>query len=69
MKPPVQHVWWHGKCGAEVAQRDYPETCPRCGDENTQVVFEDLGWRVGFNPQTYSWYSTHERALTDGRLK
>jgi len=52
-------------CGAEEARDTRPTTC-RCGAEDP--VFEELGWRVGFNGATYSYYSTLEGALKDKRV-
>lgn len=57
-------VWWCWLDGAEATGTERPR-CPR----NSEHVLVSLGWRVGYNSATYSWYSTAEHALTDKRCK
>lgn len=59
-------VWWHAPCGAEEASEAKPTVC-RCGADDP--VWEPLGWRVGYNGATYSYYSTLEGAMRDKRVK
>lgn len=63
-KANVEHAWWHPWCGVEVAGAEPPAACPRCQEP---VSWADLGWRVGYNTQTYSYYSTLESAQKDKR--
>lgn len=66
MTAKVEHVWWHGRgCGAEVTGAERPGACPRCHAEG--VHWEDLGYRVGYNAQTYSYYGSFEAAQRDKR--
>ena len=57
-------VWWCCLDGAEVVRDDRPH-CPK----NEQHRMVSIGWRVGYNSATYSWYSTPTAAMTDKRCK
>jgi hypothetical protein len=60
-----EHAWWHYPCNWEVISELRPTEC-RCGI--AEPHFEDMGWRVGYNSPTYSYYSTEAAAWKDKRL-
>lgn len=67
-----KQIWWHSPfgCGVVIEQAERPSVCTCAkGVPIPPSAFEDLGYRVGYNAQTYSLYSSYDGALRDKRCK